>query len=290
VSLTPTDSTPGHFRAYSFVDRITGLEAGKRGQGRYLVPAHVSRFSSCLAIESAGQLAAWVTMAALGFRSRPVAGVAADVKFGAAVRPGQTFDLRAEIHNYDDQAVDFSAWAHADGELVVEIGHSVGPMLPSEEFDSLEATRGRFELLCGAGAPGGAFGGVPEHDLRIAELVVGERVRAMLQVPHTADFFSDHFPRRQVFPGTMLLDAQIQMSLQAAAGAPQWPAGAKLVATKVPEMKLRTFIAPGELIELRADLSPANSEGIMSARTSVYSGGKRIALGALEIGARSSAG
>jgi len=250
----------------------------------------VTRFSSCLGIESAGQLAAWVTMAALDFRLRPVAGVAADVRFGVPVRPGQTLDLRAEIHNYDEEAVDFSAWAHADGELVVEIGHSVGPMLRSDEFDSIEATRGRFELVCAAGAPGGQFRGVPEHDLRITELIPGERVRALLQVPPDAEFFSDHFPRRPVFPGTMLLDAQIQMSLQAAAGAPHWPAGTHLAAERVPEMKLRTFIAPGELIELRADLSPPDSEGIMSVKTSVHSGGKRIALGALEIGARSSAG
>ena len=55
-------------------------------------------------------------------------------------------------------------------------------------------------------------------------------------------------------------------------------------------MKLRTFIAPGELIELRADLSPSDSGGIMAARTSVYSSAKRIGLGALEIGIRSSAG
>lgn len=289
MSLPAIEPMPGHFRAYSFVDRITSLEAGKRGQGRYLVPAHVPRFSSCLGIESAGQLAAWVTMAALDFRLRPVAGVAADVKFGVPVRPGQTLDLRAEIHRYDEEAVDFSAWAHADGELVVEIGHSVGPMLRSDEFDSIEATRARFELLCGAGAPGGQFNGVPEHDLQITELVPGERVRAVLQVPREAAFFSDHFPRRPVFPGTMLLDAQIQMSLQGAAGALHWPPGALLAAVRVPEMKLRTFISPGELIELRSDLSAPDSAGIMSVKTSVHSGGKRIALGALEIGARSSA-
>ncbi len=63
----------------------------------------------CLAIEAAGQLAAWVTMAALDFRLRPVAGVAADLRFGAEVRPGAVLDLRAEIHKYDEEAVDFSA-------------------------------------------------------------------------------------------------------------------------------------------------------------------------------------
>jgi hypothetical protein len=48
-------------------------------------------------------------------------------------------------------------------------------------------------------------------------------------------------------------------------------------------MKLRAFIAPGEEIELRSELSNADSGGIMSARTSVYSSGKRIAMGGLRI-------
>ena len=112
--------------------------------------------------------------------------------------------------------------------------------------------RERFELLCGPGAPAGSFGGVPEHDIEIVDLVPGKSVRALLRVPTEAAFFSDHFPRRPVFPGTLLLDAQIQLSLQAAAGAAPWPAGAKLAATRVPDMKLRAFIAPGEMLELRS--------------------------------------
>jgi 3-hydroxymyristoyl/3-hydroxydecanoyl-(acyl carrier protein) dehydratase len=287
VSSQPAGPLPGHSRAYSFVDRITSLEAGSRGQASYLVPARLPRFSSCLAIEAAGQLAAWVTMAALDFRLRPVAGVAADLKFGVEVRAGQTLELRAEIHKYDEEAVDFSAWAHADGELVVEIGHSVGPMLPTEDFDDRAAVRERFELLRGPGAPGGQFGGVPEHDIEIIELVPGQSVRGLLRVPREAAFFSDHFPRRPVFPGTLLLDSEIQISLRAAAGAPHWPPGATLAATAVPEMKLRAFIPPGESIELRCDLSAAGSGGIMSARTGAYANGKRIAMGGLQIEARS---
>lgn len=283
----PEAAGSGHFRAYSFVDRIASLEAGKRGRARYLVPAHVPRFSSCLGIEAAGQLAAWVTMAALDFRLRPVAGVAADVRFGVPARPGGTLDLSAEIHKYDEEAVDFSASAHLDGQLVVEIGHSVGPMLPSDEFDSVDAIRERFALITSpSGAPGRAFGGVPEHDLETLELVPGERIRSLLRVPHGAAFFADHFPRRPVFPGTLLLDAQIHASLQAAAGASHWPAGARLVATSVPEMKLRAFIAPGEEIELRSELSNPDGGRIMAARTSVYSNGKRIAMGGLQIEAQ----
>ena len=134
------------------------------------MPAHVSRFSSCLAVEAAGQLAAWVAMAELDFEVRPVAGVAADMHFGAAVQPGQTLDLRSTIDNCDKEAVTYSARASVEGMRVVELERSVGPMLPMESFDAADAMRSRFELLCGPGLPGGQFPGVPEHDIEFVEM------------------------------------------------------------------------------------------------------------------------
>lgn len=277
----------GHFGPFSFVDRITGLEPGKRAQGRYAVPSHLSRFSPCLAVEAGGQLAAWIAMADLDFRIRPVAGVASELRFGAEVRPGQTLDLRVEIDSCDEQAVNYSAWAYADGVEVMEIGYSIGPMLPMEEFDAPDAVRSRFELLCGGGAPAGTFGGVPEHDIEIMELTPGKSLRAMLRVPRDSLFFSDHFARRPVFPGTLLLDAQIQVSLATAEGSSHWPAGAGLRVTRAPDMKMRAFIPPGELVELGVDLSRPGEAGIMAARTSARVRGKQVAMGGLEIAARS---
>jgi 3-hydroxymyristoyl/3-hydroxydecanoyl-(acyl carrier protein) dehydratase len=277
----------GHFGAFSFVDRITGLEPGKRARGRYAVPSHLSRFSPCLALEAGGQLAAWIAMAGLDFRIRPVAGVASGLRFGAPVKPGQTLDLRVEIDSCDEQAVSYSAWAHADGVEVMAMEHSVGPMLPMEEFDAPDAVRNRFELLCAGGAPAGTFWGVPEHDIEITELAPGKSLRTMLRVPRGSLFFSDHFARRPVFPATLLLDAQIQVSLVAAAGSSHWPAGASLRATRAPDMKIRAFIPPGELVELTVDLSRLGEAGIMAARTSARVRGKQVAMGSLEIAAGS---
>jgi 3-hydroxymyristoyl/3-hydroxydecanoyl-(acyl carrier protein) dehydratase len=276
----------GHFRAFSFVDRITQLDVGKRGAGRYLVPAYLSRFSSCFAVEAAGQLAAWVAMAALDFEVRPVAGVAADLRFGADVRPGQALDLSINIDSCDRQAVTYSARAYAEGAMVVELEHSAGPMLPMEIFDAPDAMRSRFELLCSRGAPGGQFTGVPEHDIEIVEEVHGKSLRALLRVPDEAVFFSDHFARRPVFPGTMLLDAHIQMSLAAAAHSGYWSPGVRVTATGVPDMKLRAFISPGDLVELRVDLSPPDERDVVLAKTGARVNGKRVGLGSVELAAR----
>jgi 3-hydroxymyristoyl/3-hydroxydecanoyl-(acyl carrier protein) dehydratase len=278
----------GHFSAYSFVDRISELGAGKWVRGSYQVPAHLSRFASTLAAEAAGQLAAWNAMAYLDYKVRPVAGLAAEIRFGPEVRPGQRLDLEVAIESCELDAVSYSAWADADGVRVMELDHSVGPMLPMEEFDSPSAIRERFELLCGPGAPCGRFGGVPEPDMEIVEQVPEERVRATLRVPRQAPFFEDHFPRRPVFPGTLLLDAQIGLALKFASASKRWPEGSRLAATRVPDMKMRSFIQPGDVLDLWVDLGPPAEATAAIASTAVRMNGKLIASGKLEITARSS--
>ena len=278
----------GHFAAFSFVDRIDELTPGRHARGRFQVPADVARFPSAFGVEAAGQLAAWVAMSHLGFHVRPVAGVAADIRFGPPILPGQVLDLTVDIGSCDEEVVDYTAWAHIDGVEVVRLGQSLGPMLPMTDFDDPQSVRSRFELLRGGGAASGRYRGVPRHALEIVELLPGESVHAMLRVPGSdTPFFSDHFPRKPVFPGTMLLDAQIEVSLLAAAVSPHWTPHAQIAAVGVPDTKIRSFISPGDVVELRTQFAPPESDGTLRARTSSRLNGKQIALGALEIGDRS---
>ena len=276
----------GHFSAFSLVDRITEIEPGKRAKGYFDVPAHVTRFPISFAAEAAGQLAAWASMAQLDFGLRPVAGMAADLRFGIPVQPGKRLDLETTISNLDNEAVRYSARASINGESVVELDHSVGPMLPMEGFDSPQAMRERFELICGKGAPGGLFADIPEHDLDVVELVPNERLRAMLRVPKEALFFKDHFPRRPVFPGTMLLDAQITIALKLAAESRSWAPRTTLAASLVPDMKMRAFVPPGEVLELQIDFDSDSGENRMMFKTTARMRGKRAGMGLLEIEGR----
>lgn len=273
------------FSAFTFVDRITQLEPGKRARGLFAVPGRLTDFRSSLVAEAVGQLAAWVSMSFLDFRVRPVAGLAGRASFLDEVRPGDLLELEVELDSCDEDAVAYGGAAHVNGTRVVELAQCVGPMLPLAEFDAPEAVRERFEVLCGTGAPAGRFPGVGEPVTEIIERGAG-KLRATLHVPQSAAFFGDHFPRRAVFPGTLLLDAQMRLALELARGA----AGAdgRLVPEWVRNVKIRSFILPGQDIELRAELG-AGADDLMTVALAARAEGKPVSSARMAIAVREAA-
>jgi len=275
-----------HFAAFSFVDRITAFEPGRRARGTFAVPADVSSFPACLVAEATGQLAAWVAMAHVDFRTRPVAALAGDTRFLGAVAPGDTLALAVEIESCDDEAVAYAGWAEVDGARVLELNDCFGAMLPVEDFDSPEALRERFALLCGAGAPPGRFHGVPAPQLVAGEGTRGESAQATLQVPAAAAaFFADHFPRRPVFPATLLLDAQIRLAMRLADEADAAASGDPLVPTRMTRVKVRSFTPPGSTLELAAEIAPPVG-GRMAMALTASAEGRTVATARLELAVR----
>lgn len=250
----------GRFRSFSFVDRITRRD-GSRVEGHYSVPLGV-HFPASLMAEAVGQLAAWASMAQLGFEHRPVAGLANTVRYHELPQPGGTLRLQADIERCDAEAVAYSGKAFIDGRLSLELVDSVGPMLPMEEFDSPEAVRADFHTLLGAGAAPGRFGGVPLPEMHDLQLTPGERLGATLQVPELADapYFTDHFPRRPVFPGTLLMDALASLSVQLVQQSGPLAAAGELVTRKVTQVKIRSFTAPGARLQLEVVLQDADAQ------------------------------
>jgi len=274
----------GRFRSFSFVDRITRRDGG-RVEGHYTLPLGV-HFPASLMAEAVGQLAAWSSMAQLDFACRPVAGLANAVHYHQLPYPGCTLQLQADIERCDAEAVAYSGKAFVDGRLALELQDSVGPMLPMDEFDTPEAVRADFHTLLGAGVAPGRFGGVPEPALQDLQAVPGERLSAVLQVPAAAPYFDDHFPRRPVFPGTLLMDALATLSLQLAQqSAPQ--AGA-FATQKVTQVKIRSFTAPGTRLELEAVLQDIDAQRARM-KVTARSEDKTIATARIELSPRSAA-
>ncbi len=248
------------FSAFSFVDRITAFEPAKRAAGRFHVPARVGRFPPALVAEAVGQLAAWVAMANVDFGRRPVAALAGETRFLGAVAPGDTLELAVEIENCDADGVAYGGWASVGGARILGLERCLGPMLPQDDFDAPDAMRADFAVLRGAGATVDRFPGVPALEVIPAGGVAGEWLQATLEVPASAPFFGDHFPRRPVFPATLLLDAQTTLALELARGAASWRAGRELTLACVRDVKVRAWILPGQRVALRAALAAPGSD------------------------------
>jgi 3-hydroxymyristoyl/3-hydroxydecanoyl-(acyl carrier protein) dehydratase len=249
------------FSAFSFVDRISRHAPG-RIEGRYTVPGDATRFPASLMAEAVGQLAAWSAMAGVDFSLRPVAGIAARTVYHQSVRPGQTLTLEADIARCDAEAVAYSGRATIDGRCALELADCIGPMLPMEQFDAPEAVRRDFETLCGPGAPPGRFRGVPAPALEPTGHEPGRRLAAALRVParDEAPYFGDHFPRRPVYPGTLLLDALGRLAVQVANEARPGERRDEWTPRLVSDVKIRAFTPPGARLDLSAELVDADAQ------------------------------
>ena len=81
-------------------------------------------------------------------------------------------------------------------------------------------------------------------------------------MPTEAPFFADHFPRRPVFPGTLLMRSNLQLVAALAAEIPLPVHAREWGLQSVADVKLRAFIAPGEVLELEAKLIASEGENL----------------------------
>ncbi|HEY1328985.1 MAG TPA: hypothetical protein VGI14_18760 [Casimicrobiaceae bacterium] len=274
-------STLDHFSAYSFIDRIDAFEPGRAAHATFAVPPHLPGFPSCFVAEAVGQLAAWVSMERSDFRGRPVAALATETRFIGEAHPGATLELSATIDHCDDETVAYSGEARSQGRSLVELVDCLGPMLPVAEFDDPDALRARFALLRGAGASPARFRGVTSPPVTLVEETPGESTRARLDVPQSAPFFNDHFPRRPVFPATLLLDTQIAQTLELARRA-EWARNRDVTPFKVTHVKMRAFITPGQALHLLIDVKPP-VDGIARSTMQAAVDGRTVATARLEM-------
>lgn len=244
-----------HFRAFSFVDRILADDPGKSISGRYAIPEGIAEFPLSLVSEAIGQLAAWSSMAATGFEVRPVAGIAGRVEFSGSVKPGDVLELEATLVKADLEAVGYDGVAKVNGETVVRLLDTLGPMVPMAEYDDPAAMRARYDLLISNGAEPFAFGGVPAMGTEKTGGTPGESAEGLLRVPENAAFFGDHFPRKPVFPGTLLMNLKLGFALEFARGM-----GGNWKASAACDVKLRSFMPPGEVLDLKAEVDSRDDD------------------------------
>lgn len=270
---------------FLFVDRITEIDSGKWGRGCFTVPKNLPGLSPCLVAEAVGQLAAWVAMAKAEFQSRLVAGVTGEARISGSAAPGAILALEVELESYESDAVLYDGRAYAGGLPIIELSRCVGPMLPMEDFDDPQAVRKRFQLLCEAETPLEGFSG----DATVSPRIVvndhhpGKRLRAQLSVPRSAPFFADHFPRKPVVPGTVLLEVQTHLALTIAAETVDSSVRPLLRPTRFSNVKLRSFVHPGQTVEINAEIIKADRATTAIALTAEVEG-QRVSTARVEVG------
>jgi 3-hydroxymyristoyl/3-hydroxydecanoyl-(acyl carrier protein) dehydratase len=235
--------------------------------------------------EAVGQLAAWVAMAKAEFRSRPVAGIAGEVKYKDMPAPGTILDLKVDLESCQADSILYDGWAFVGDVPIIELSRCVGPMLPMEDFDDPIAVRRRFELLCGAEASLQGFSGDAALTPRLTFIHRdrGTRLRAKMVIPKSAPFFADHFPRKPVFPGTLLLDAKVRIAASLAAEAVDPSIQPLLRPIRIYNVKLRSFVLPGQALEIDAKVlttSRASTKIALAAEVE----GQRVSTARVEVG------
>ena len=107
---------------------------------------------------------------------------------------------------------------------------------------------------------------------RIVDLDLdGRTIRVEAQVPHENTIFEGHFPGHPLMPGVLLIEAMAQTSGWLVLAATKFERMAFLAAVK--EAKLRSFVIPGQLLSITANVLHEGS-GFAMTRASITVAGK----------------
>jgi 3-hydroxyacyl-[acyl-carrier-protein] dehydratase len=98
---------------------------------------------------------------------------------------------------------------------------------------------------------------------RITRWEVGVRAEATKNVALSEDFFDDHFPRRPVMPGVLILEGMAQISglLLEASLHKKCGKDAKAVLTVLERTKFRDMVRPGDTLTYRTEVVSVNETG-----------------------------
>ena len=98
---------------------------------------------------------------------------------------------------------------------------------------------------------------------KITRWEVGGLAEATKCVALSEDFFDDHFPRRPVMPGVLILEGMAQLSglLLEASLQQKYGRNAKSVLTVLERTKFRAIVKPGDTLSYRAEITSLNEAG-----------------------------
>jgi len=271
---------------FLFVDRICELDRGRRVRavkniswyGDFLeeIFPGLPVFSPVIAAEAAAQALSWLIVEAKDFSVKPLITVLDSYTCSRHVQPGDQIEMEGLVESFQPE----SALAHArillNKRPAAEINHGVCYLYPLDELQDPESARRQFQNLTENKAPRPATAliksGLP-HSAgtvpaarpwvdRIIEYEAGKKIVGIRNVTGTEDYFNDHFPRRPILPGVIImagLTSAAQLLLEpvlAATGLDH----KKAVLKQAKKIKFRKLVQPGDQLLLEAVLLSFNPQ------------------------------
>lgn len=98
---------------------------------------------------------------------------------------------------------------------------------------------------------------------KITRWEVGVAAEGLKNIALSEDFFDDHFPRRPVMPGVLILEGMAQLSglLLEECLHQKYTKNAKAVLTVLERTKFRTLVKPGDTLIYRTEVKSVNEAG-----------------------------
>lgn len=275
---------------FLFVDRILELENNKHAVGiknvsfsdEWLVDIapNFPVMPRSLTIEAIAQLISWLVICSRDFTVKPVAVMTDGTQFTDDVRPGDQMLLRAEITSMHDDDALCCGTAEVDGKIVTRLTNGVCAFVPLDELEYRDDVRARAYALMGrkdlsefitggiAARAGDAVASGSDGNFRlclvdkITKMEHGKCVQGLKSITMTEEYTVDHFPRKHIMPGTMIIESLVQLSEIFLAESVKSSRGVniKILVSSTRKLKFRHYVVPGDQMLMDVNLVDLTEE------------------------------
>ncbi len=259
--------------AFLYVDRITDYQDEKFIRGLkhvtrnepffYWLPNGRRVLSPAVVLEAMAQLGAWLKMKSTDFKYRPVLLCGDRVEYFDVPEAGDTIEIVNEVVDFQEDVITLNGEAYIDGKLIIRSETSRGYLLPMDDFDCSVKLSRNFDRLfkskhttiiprsekllslksvCGAGS---------FDALRLLDGIIDhtpyKEVVAFKNFSSCESFFNEHFVRRPVVPGVMLITFVGEVCQYLLRQELEFPLRERaLIPTYISHTRFRKFVEPGD--------------------------------------------
>lgn len=293
------------YLSFLYVDRILEYVPGKRIRGLknvtrsepFLLPGAAGKRAvhPPMLIEAFAQMSAWLAILDHDFQKRPLFLGEDDAELLGVVESGDQVELTVELGRYNEEVVETHGTAKVRGKTVFRSGCGRGFLVPMTDFDDPRIVAKRYaELSRPDLKPGRQVTALPDgsHDnvWRLSRQRPVEFVDAVISLTPLVEsstlknvtvaeaFFIEHFPRRPVVPGVVLLSMILDACEMMVRVAPE-PIGDRryLTLERLTNARFRKMVEPGDqcVVKVKTKTWDSTSRRLV-VTAAVFAGDSRV--------------